>query len=135
MLVRGSRLTTGRDFSETIRHGHRAGSRTLVVHLAVGPEPEAATEQGTPRAGLVVARSVGAAVTRNRVQRRLRHLVREPLAALPPSSRLVVRALPASATASSQDLDRDLRGALDKVLRKTQVRAQIGALGRRGVRS
>ncbi len=124
MLVRGARLTTGRDLSETIRHGHRAGSRTLVVHLATSPEVDAAAEPGRSRAGFVVPRSVGGAVTRNRVQRRLRHLVREPLATLPPSSRLVVRALPPSATASSMDLARDLHGALDKVLRKAQVGAR-----------
>jgi ribonuclease P protein component len=47
-------------------------------------------------------------VTRNHVQRRLRHLVREQLDLLPASAALVVRALPASATASSTELRADL---------------------------
>ena len=123
MLARASRLTTGRDFSETIRRGHRAGSRTVVVHLATG----SSAGPDVTRAGLVVARTVGNAVTRNRVKRRLRTLVGQRLATLPPGSRLVVRALPASAVASSQELDRDLRGAVE--------RASTKAVSRGGVRS
>jgi ribonuclease P protein component len=110
MLARAARLTTGRDFSETIRRGRRAGARCLVVHVSEG-SPAAS---GPARAGFVVARPVGTAVTRNRVRRRLRHVVREHLVELPPASRLVVRALPAAATASSAELDRDLRRALQR---------------------
>ena len=112
MLARDSRLTTGREFDDTIRHGRRAGTRHLVVHLDAGTGPVAVP----PRAGLVVSRSVGPAVTRNRVKRRLRHVVRGHLAALPAASRLVVRALPASAAASSAELERDLRRAVDRAL-------------------
>ena len=64
--------------------------------------------------GLVVARSVGNAVTRNRVRRRLRHLARERLTSLPAGSVLVVRALPAAAAASYDGLGRDLDSALRK---------------------
>ncbi len=113
MLARADRLTAGRDFSETIRRGRRAGARSLVVHLDVG-RPDASTPEERPRAGFVVARSVGPAVTRNRVKRRLRHLVRPHLPALPVHSRLVVRALPAAASVSSDQLDRDLRRALER---------------------
>ena len=80
-----------RDFSETVRRGRRAGARHLVVHLDAGT----GSDPGRPsRAGLVVARSVGSSVSRNRVKRRLRHLLPDRLDALPPASRLVVRALP-----------------------------------------
>ena len=120
MLTRASRLTTGRDFSETIRHGRRSGARRLVVHLDAGTP--AAAEPA--RAGLVVSRAVGAAVSRNRVKRRLRHLLRVHLDGLPRGSRLVVRALPASVAASSQELDRDLSRALDRVLDREPDRAR-----------
>ena len=113
MLARADRLTAGRDFSETIRRGRRAGARSLVVHLDVG-RADAHTPEDRPRAGFVVARSVGPAVTRNRVKRRLRHVVRPHLTALPVRSRLVVRALPAAASASSDQLERDLRRALER---------------------
>jgi ribonuclease P protein component len=47
------------------------------------------------RAGLVVSKAVGDAVARNRVKRRLRHLVRPRLGEL--EADVVLRALPAAA--------------------------------------
>jgi len=58
--------------------------------------------------GFVVAKSVGPAVIRNRVKRRLRHLMRERVSSLPSGSLLVIRALPAAAAAGSGDLAADL---------------------------
>jgi ribonuclease P protein component len=63
----------------------------------------------------VVGRTVGGAVVRHRVQRRLRHLMRGRLAALPGGALVVVRALPASAGASSAALDNDLGAALRRL--------------------
>jgi ribonuclease P protein component len=60
----------------------------------------------------VVSRAVGGAVVRNKVRRRLRHLVSERLAGLPPGSTLVVRALPQAARSSYAELGADLDGAL-----------------------
>jgi ribonuclease P protein component len=69
-----------------------------------------------PRVGFVVSRTVGGAVGRNAVRRRLRHLMRERLHLLPPGSTLVVRALPAAAGASSAELSADLDAALRGLL-------------------
>jgi len=66
--------------------------------------------------GFVVSRAVGNAVTRNVVKRRLRHLSRERLAGLPEGIETVVRALPASATASYAELGADLDRALARTL-------------------
>jgi ribonuclease P protein component len=66
--------------------------------------------------GFVVSRAVGNAVVRNRVKRRLRHLVREHLASLPGSAVLVVRALPAATTASSLELGADLARCLKRAM-------------------
>lgn len=110
MLSSAHRLTDGASFREAVRTGRRCGTRTVVVHLAPGGGA------ASPRVGFVVSKAVGDAVTRNRVKRRLRHLAREHLASLPGSAVLVVRALPAAATATSAelgaDLDRGLRRAL-----------------------
>ncbi len=51
------------------------------------------------RAGFVVSKAVGGAVTRNRVKRRLRHMVAAQLASGTSGVDVVVRALPAAATA------------------------------------
>jgi ribonuclease P protein component len=105
------------DFAATLRAGRRRTGGTgrpsiigplVVVHLA-----EALAADGPPtQAGFVVSRAVGGAVTRNRVRRRLRHLVAPRLATLPPGTRIVVRALPAAAAASSKELGDALDGAL-----------------------
>ena len=67
------------------------------------------------RIGFVVSKAVGNAVARNRVKRRLRHLAREHVSTLPGSAVLVVRALPAAATASYADLGADLGRCLRRV--------------------
>jgi len=54
-------------------------------------------------------------VVRHRVTRQLRHLVRARLGTLAPGSTLVVRALPAAATASSADLGIDLDAAVRRL--------------------
>jgi len=66
-----------------------------------------------------VSKAVGGSVVRHAVARRLRHLVRPRLVSLPAGSRLVVRALPDSATASSDQLAVDLDAALERALRKS----------------
>lgn len=110
MLPAEHRLTDGRLFRAASRHGSRCGSRTLVAHLWVE------APAGPPRVGLVVARTVGNAVVRNRVKRRLRHLAREHVSSLPGSCVLVVRALPAAGTASASALAVDLDHCLSRLL-------------------
>ena len=127
MLPAGSRLRRRADFVATLRstRGSRAAG-LLVVHVA---RPEAATGNDAltapagssdgpvpTRVGFVVSRSVGAAVVRNRVRRRLRHLAAGQIDRLPPGSRVVVRALPASAGATYDQLATALRAAVDRAV-------------------
>ena len=119
MLPAHHRLVDGDAFRDTVRSGHRSGARTLVVHLRLGGPDNGA------RVGFVVSKAVGNAVVRNRVKRRLRHLTREHLPSLqelPGPAVLVVRALPASATASYAELGGDLDRCLSKVLSKVSAR-------------
>lgn len=111
MLSRTSRLTSPADFQTVMRRGRRAGRRSLVVHLV---EPGPSPDDRAPRAGFVVSKAVGGAVERNRVKRRLRHLCREELGALPAGSMLVVRALPAATEATYDELRVDLRRGLER---------------------
>jgi len=70
-----------------------------------------------------VSRAVGDAPTRNRVRRRLRHLMRERTARLPAGARLVVRANPAAADAGYAALGAELDTVLDRVLDRAATRS------------
>ncbi|EEP72550.1 hypothetical protein MCAG_02877 [Micromonospora sp. ATCC 39149] len=126
MLAAAQRLRRSSDFAAAVRAGRRAGRGVVVVHLALPATPGTPTDTSTEparatgaentsaptRAGFVVSKAVGPAVVRNTVRRRLRHLVRERLTALPEGSTLVVRALPAAAEASYARLGADLDAAV-----------------------
>jgi ribonuclease P protein component len=83
----------------------------VVVHqlLRAGPVAEPA------RVGFVVNKAVGNAVLRNRVHRRLRAVMAAQLPNLPAGSLTVVRALPASASSSYDELVDDVHGALRRL--------------------
>ncbi|WP_159797871.1 ribonuclease P protein component [Puerhibacterium puerhi] len=117
MLPAAHRLRRPVDFGRTVRRGARAGRTTVVVHLLVDDEGVE-----TPQVGFVVSKAVGNAVQRNLVKRRLRAVVRSLLTdspdGLPPRARAVVRALPASSTATYAQLSQDVSGALAKATRR-----------------
>jgi ribonuclease P protein component len=101
------------EFSAVMRSGRRAGSATVVVHALVH---RAGPPSNCPRVGFIVGRTVGGAVTRNRVRRRLRHLIRERLASIPGTPLLIVRALAPAATASTSRLGDDLDSCLARLI-------------------
>ncbi|MBU2695643.1 ribonuclease P protein component [Nocardioides sp. WV_118_6] len=120
MLAAGHRLTDPDLFRAAGRRGRRAGSRTLVAHLLLLEEQQVSgmsggTQDPAVQVGFVVSKAVGGAVVRNRVKRRLRHAMRERVAALPLRSVLVVRAQPPAAEASYPELLADLDRCLDRV--------------------
>jgi ribonuclease P protein component len=116
VLSSANRIRRSSEFGAAVRGGRRAGRSTLVAHLAVPDAPPSPADRAA-RAGFVVSKAVGPAVVRTTVKRRLRHLVRERLALLPPGSMLVVRALPPAADADSAALGADLDSALKRLLR------------------
>ena len=94
-----------------VRRGHRCGGGLLVAHLLVPVSPSSEPA----RVGLVVSKAVGPAVTRNLVKRRLRHLSRDRVEALPAGSLLVLRALPPAAQATYAALAAELDRCLARV--------------------
>ena len=110
MLPRTARLHESADFRRVTRSGVRSGRPTLVVHAADGSGAQS-------RVGFVVSKAVGGAVVRNRVKRRLRYLVLAELAGGEVARDVVVRALPAAATAPSR-LEGDLSSAWAQVMRR-----------------
>lgn len=121
MLPVQSRLRHRAEFASTLR-GSRGvrGNGLLVAHALIPSDSSAAPVQAA-RAGLVVSRAIGSAVTRNGVKRRLRHLLASRLAALPVGTQLVVRALPGSGAASSAALAAALDAALARAARSGQT--------------
>lgn len=118
MLSSDHRLHRSGDFTDVVRRGRRASRPLLTVHCLLDP-----ASGGVPaRAGLVVSKAVGGSVVRHRTARRLRHLLRERIGALPTGTRVVVRASPASGTATSAALAHDLDGALSSAVRERSRR-------------
>ena len=125
MLPASSRLTVTADFRATTRRGVRAARTTVVVHARLLDQSppssqDSPAESRAPRVGFVVSKAVGNAVTRNRVKRRLRHLVAPMLASFPQGIHMVVRALPAAATEPTR-VGQDLDEAVGSVLRRLEA--------------
>lgn len=113
MLPPAVRMRRRPEFTVAVRRGSRAGRSLLVGHLLVR------RDSGEPaRVGFIVSRAVGPAVVRNRVRRRLRHLVAGYLHSLPRGSLLVLRANPQAATARQADLAAELDLVLGALLRR-----------------
>lgn len=122
MLPARYRMTRSTDFGVTVRQGVRAVQPDLVVHALHDGIADGGDDG--PKIGLVVSKSVGNAVERHRVSRRLRHvayqLITDSAADLGAGSHVVIRALPGSRDAHSARLETELRTAL----RKTRVQRQ-----------
>lgn len=129
MLAPQHRLRSTALFGQTIRKGRKKGSRTVVVHVFAGggaraeelPVPLQEASTAGPRMGLVVSKAVGNAVTRHDTSRKLRNAFRAVLdereIEFPAGTCVVIRALPASARASNEELVADVRSCIRRALR------------------
>ncbi|KAB8298495.1 ribonuclease P protein component [Bifidobacterium apri] len=126
------RLTSHRDFVTVLKRRRKVSDHDIVVHYlvrddshshaqsTVSSNPNTPTAHrvesagsmdstlGTPshrRLGLAVSKSVGNAVTRNKVKRRFRVLARQYEQALPDHCDIVMRAKPSAAHAQFESLD------------------------------
>lgn len=113
MLPAGMRITDGADYAAVMKNGRRAKRGAVVVHLANRTK----NPVRTARAGFIVSKAVGPAVTRNRVKRRLRHLTAPRLTTLPNGTELVIRALPNAAARTYAQLSRDVDDAVAALTR------------------
>jgi ribonuclease P protein component len=104
-------MRSSEDYRVTVRRGAKAARPTLVAHVVL---PGVADGGSSTLIGFVVNRGVGSAVVRNRVKRRLRHLMRNRVSDVPAGSRIVIRALPAANAAASTTLSHDLDEALSR---------------------
>lgn len=123
MLPAAVRMRSSDDFRATVR-GARAGRPSVVVHARRTPEtvePDA-SDPGI-RVGFVVSKSVGGAVVRNRVKRRLRHAAADHLGTTPRYTQVVVRALPSAAEATWPQLSAELGAAWRAAVGRAETRS------------
>ena len=112
-MERRHRLSRSRDFEAVYRHGRSFASRYVVLYWF--PREDA---DGDPRLGLAVPKSLGSAVTRNRLKRQLREAWRARLDDVPPGRDYVILAragLPEAADSRGLDW---LVERIDEVLRR-----------------
>ena len=114
MLARENRLISAEDFRSTMRSGRKIASNHLVTYLKKD------APEGPVRFGFVVAKSVGGAVSRNLVKRRLRAVARELMAEINPTDNIsiVVRALEGAADASFETLKTEFQSSVQAGVRK-----------------
>jgi len=95
--------------------GRKIGSDHLVIYLK---RDEAAPHA---RFGFVVAKSVGGAVKRNLVKRRLRAIARGLMTSIEFKADVVVRALPGSAEIDWDKLREEFSASFNIALKKTAI--------------
>ncbi len=105
-MRRFAALNRQADFARLRRHGRRCSTKSLVIYRS-DPLP------GDPRAlvGITVSKSIGKAVTRNKLRRRLAAILDEVLAP-DGAMRLLVIARPAAAGVAFTALRAELSSAL-----------------------
>jgi ribonuclease P protein component len=112
-VERRHRLSRSRDFEAVYRHGRSFASRYVVLYWFPREDSD-----GDPRLGLAVPKSLGSAVTRNRLKRQLREAWRARLDDVPRGRDYVLLAragLPEGADARGLDW---LGDRIDEVLRR-----------------
>lgn len=75
-------------------------------------------EAHEPRFGFIVSKQVGTAVIRNTVRRRLKAVCAAAITDVPEGMDVVIRALPASATATFAELNADVTRCLARLTRE-----------------
>ncbi|MBV8489181.1 MAG: ribonuclease P protein component [Candidatus Eremiobacteraeota bacterium] len=94
------------DFARLRQRGRRVGTPTLTLYRG-----DARTNDLTSLVGITVTKSIGKAVVRNKLRRRLAAIVHEALAGMPPV-RLLVVARSAAGTAPFSTLRAEVMSAL-----------------------
>lgn len=108
MLARGNRITRGADYRAVVRGGSRCAAAHTVTYVVTSRHKRA------PRFGFIVSKQVGTAVARNTVRRRLKAVCAESLPQVGPGVDVVIRALPAAASASFDDLRAEVTRCLTR---------------------
>jgi ribonuclease P protein component len=120
VLAKTARLTESGDFARATKSGLRYSTANFVGYLY----PTGLSEPA--RAGLIISKSIGGSVTRHRIARQIRHVLRETYPQLPEGSLFVIRALKNPLTSQNKNTEpnqkvqmTDVAGEVKKIV--TQV--------------
>jgi ribonuclease P protein component len=91
VLPNSARIKSSSDFARITKSGKRFSTNSLVGYLLIDKLIDKSSIQPA-RLGLIVGRSVGNSVVRNRTSRQIRHAAKTSLPSLPNGSLLVIRA-------------------------------------------
>jgi ribonuclease P protein component len=117
VLARTNRVVRADDYRNAVRRGHKVGAHNTVTYVLDRNDGVAV------RFGFIVAKTVGNAVMRNRVRRRLKAASYELLGSVRPGMDLVIRALPSSAGASWASLRSEVMNIVARAeARNTEAR-------------
>lgn len=108
MLARVNRIVSAEDYRNVVRRGRRVVGPNTVTYLYQHDDSSAV------RLGFITARSVGTAVVRNRVRRRLKAICAGQLPSVEEGTDIVIRALPGSSTASWVTLQSEVVRGINK---------------------
>ncbi|WIB79323.1 ribonuclease P protein component [Curtobacterium sp. MCPF17_002] len=108
MLARANRIVRGDDYRSVVRRGRRSVTAHAVVSVVRRPTDDGVVDARPTRFGFIVAKTVGNAVTRNLIRRRLKAIAHGLLVDVPVGYDVVVRALPAAAQAGWPTLLEDV---------------------------
>ena len=97
------------DFARLRRQGRRSSTKSLIIYRS-----DLLTGDCSSQVGITVSKSIGKAVTRNKLRRRLSAIVHEALAHHA-AMRLLIVARPLAANAAFADLRAEVTSALVKV--------------------
>jgi ribonuclease P protein component len=105
-MRRFAALNRQADFARLRRHGRRLSTKNLVIYSSDSPAGDARA-----LVGITVSKSIGKAVTRNKLRRRLAAILHETLRP-DAAMRLLVIARPQAAVAAFADLRTELTSAV-----------------------
>jgi len=108
-MARFESLRRQADFARLRRQGRRFSTKSLVIYRS---EPLAG--DASSHIGITVSKSIGKAVLRNLIRRRLAAIVRESLVAKP-AMRLLLVARPPAAQATFGDLRAEVTSTLGRL--------------------
>jgi ribonuclease P protein component len=121
VLAKANRITRGADYRATVRRGARFTGASTVTYIRPNPDSDVV------RFGFIVSKTVGNAVMRNRIRRRLKAAAYDLLPRYtsnpdnPAGVDVVVRALPASVQAPWASLHEELSRASSRFTSRSHL--------------